>query len=114
MKSKVAKGNYYKRRSKLFLEQDGYTVYPMEFMRTIFFKDKKTGQLKTVYSKYDVAGSDLLAMDGKVMWFINVITNKTDVSSHIKRFRTHPYPDYAMCVLHLWHSGAHEPEVIDV
>lgn len=99
------KGNYYQRKTAEFFRKEGYAVYPMEVARSIFTPKG------VIYQKNDIAGCDLLAMNGEEILFIQCKTNPADVSSAIKEFHQHPYPPDATRLVILWKPRAKEPTI---
>ena len=108
--SKIAKGNYYQKKTKDWYEKEGYAVYPMEINRSIFIPKTKT----VIYQKHDIAGADLLALREDDIIFIQCKTNKGDISSGIKEFHKYPYPDHIRRIVVRWEPRAKEPEIYDV
>ena len=102
------KGNYYKRKTKVWFEADGYTVEYLEKLQHIYAKGK------VIYIKRDLLGADLLAVNDKEFILANVISNKGDLAKHIKRFKEYPNPSFIKRLIVYWEARAKEPEIIEV
>ena len=114
MPSATKTGNYYKTRTKKWLEKDGWTVANMETQFRIVTKDKKTGADKVIFVKRDTFGADLMAMNGSQMLFVQVKTNKGDMAAGLKELAKHPYPSFVELWVVRWEPRAREPEVAEV
>lgn len=106
--SKSSKGNYYKRKTADYLRKDGYTVEYLEKLQHIFSKGK------VIYVKKDLLGADLVAVNETEFILANVISNRGDISRHIKRFKEYPNPPFIKRLLILWEARVREPELIEV
>lgn len=107
----MAKGNYYKVKSKKFFENQGFKVEYLEKLQRIF--NPKTKQ--TFFVKRDLFSSDLLMRNNEVIIFANV-TDKHNVSSHIKRFQEEILPEcehIKQWVIY-WNLRAKEPTIVEV
>jgi Holliday junction resolvase-like predicted endonuclease len=105
------KGNYYKLRTKKWLEGKGYQVATIEKMYRVI--DKKTG--KTFFTKQDQFASDLLAMNDKEIIFIQVKSNaaRGSINEAIKEFELFKFPKSAQKWVVIWETGDHEPEIVE-
>lgn len=110
MSSSKAKGNYYQKKTKDWFEMEGYTVYIMENKRSIFLP--KTGRV--IYQTYDIAGCDLMAMNGKEILFIQVKLGDKNIAQGIKEFYNHPYPKDAKRIVVQWFPRVKEPTIHEV
>jgi hypothetical protein len=105
MTSAVARGSYYKRRSKAWLEARGYTVAHLERMFQV-----APGR----FVKRDQLGADLLAVDDRGVSFVQVkmggaTWRKRGLSSARKAFEPYPLPDGTQQVIHVWEPRARAP-----
>ena len=102
--SNRSKGNYYARKSKKWLEGQGWLVAKTEVA-------KYCGKF---IIRQDLWGSDYMAINGKEIMFIQVkfIENEKDYSSvyHAKaEFAKYPFPKCVKKVIHLWRLRIKEP-----
>ena len=104
MSSNVAKGKYYKAKTKKWLAAQGYHVEDMEKMQRIF-----GGNGKIFLVHKDICGADVLAMNGKEIIFVQVKTKKGDVNTAIKEFAKYPFPDSVLRWVVLWTPRVKEP-----
>jgi len=102
------KGNYYKVKTKKWFEADGYTVEYLEKLQHIYAKGK------VIYIKRDLLGADGLAVNDHEFILWNSITNKGDISKHLKRFKEYPCPTFIKRYLVYWEVRASGPELIEV
>jgi len=109
MPTKKQKGNYYQKRTKDWFIKEGYAVYIMENKRSIYLP--KTGTV--LYQTYDIAGSDLMAMNGEEIIFIQVKSNASDINKGMKELNAHPYPDFVKKIVVLWELRSREPNIYD-
>ena len=107
MPTNKAKGNYYQKKTKEWFEKEGYTVYPMEFARSIYTPKG------VIYMKRDIAGADLMAMNGEEIIFIQCKTSKGDINKGIKELNAHPYPKDTKKIVVRWELRAKEPTIYD-
>lgn len=113
--STVSSGNYYKIRTKKYLESKGYFVVLTEFVSC-----RPIGGGKMIWSKKDVCGADMIAMNGEEIIFINAkSTTKErghtfDVHKYQGRneFAKYPFPPSVKRQLYVW-VPRKEPIVID-
>jgi len=103
-----SKGNYYQLKTKKFYESEGYSVYNLEQSRTIFTPKG------LVYVKKDVAGADLMAMNGEEIIFIQCKTNLSDIGSGKKELMEHPYPSCVKLIVARWEPRAKSPDIYEV
>lgn len=113
--STTSKGNYYKRRTKEYLEKLGYTVQLTEFTTT-----RHIGGGKVIYVKKDVFGSDGIAMNGQdiIFWNAKATTpereqgiNKHKSSGKLE-FAKYPFPTSVKRHLYIWEPRK-QPIIID-
>lgn len=103
------KGNYYARRSKEWLEKQGWVVAKTE-------TSKNCGAFTI---RQDLWGSDYMAINGKEIMFIQVkfLADEKDTGSvsHAKaEFNKYPFPKCVKRVVHLWRLRKKEPIIIEV
>lgn len=103
------KGNYYKLKSKPWLQDKGYHVDYLE--RYVRFKDKK-GKLLMI--RYDIVGADGLAVSDSEFILWNSILGRANINRAIKKFLEFPNPPFVKRWILVWEKGAHDPEIIDV
>ena len=105
MPTKIAKGNYYRLKTKHFFEAEGYEVANAEVKKPIPIK----GRL--VWIATDIFASDLIAMNGREILFIQVKTNRSDVSKAVKDFAKHKFPESIRKVVCCWPKRASAPDI---
>ena len=106
--SKIQKGNYYRLKTKKWLEKDGYLVENLEKNQRIFTK----GQV--IFIKRDLWGGDLVAKNDKEIIWIQCKTNKVDISKGIKELSQTIWPPFVKRWVVIWPYKAREPEVVEV
>lgn len=102
-------GTYYKYRSKQFFLKNGFKAEYLERAHRFITPDGKV-----MFSKSDVFGADILAMDGKQMIFANSKVGRKNIAQGIKEFMKHPYPPGVIRWVLVWEKGASEPEIVDL
>jgi len=104
------KGNYYKRKTKKWLEEKGYQVEYAEIYQRIF----KAG--KVILIKRDLFGADVIAVSGEELVFANSILGRNNIASHIKGFLSYPFPNSPKLKrwIVVWQERVKEPEIIDI
>ncbi len=106
--TKKKSGNYYKHKTAAWYRNDGYTVEYLEKLQHIYAKGK------VIYIKRDLLGADGLSVNDTEFILWNCITNKGDLSKHIKRFKEYPNPSFIKRLIVYWEARAKEPEIIEV
>jgi hypothetical protein len=108
--STVSKGNYYRLKTKKFYEADGYEVVTSEIRKPMPIKGK------LIWISVDIFASDLIAMNGEDMLFIQVKANRGDVSKAVKEFEKHKFPPASIVrrMVVWWPERAKAPEVFEV
>jgi hypothetical protein len=101
--NKRQKGQRNKLKTKKWLEVQGYVVENSEVNKICFFNKK----LFAVHK--DLFGSDLLAMNGKEIIFVQCKTNKVDMLSGVKEFAKYPFPSFIQRWVVRWELRAKEP-----
>ena len=104
--SKISKGNYYRLKTKKWLEKDGWTVENLEKTQRIFTKDKGV-----LFIKSDLWGADLIAVNGIDIIFVQCKTHKSDISKGIKELSRVPWPASVKRWVVRWDAGAREPTI---
>ena len=103
------RGDYYKGRSKKWLQSQGYCVEYTERYQTII---TPKGMIRI---KRDLFGSDMLAFKENDLVFVqtkfNVKTASKNVAAARDEFAKYPFPPFARREIHVWMPGAHEPTV---
>lgn len=113
--STVSMGNYYKLRTKKWLEKNGYFVVLTEFTSC-----RPIGGGKMIWSKKDVCGADGIAMNGEEIIFWNAKCTTKErlqgVNKHKSEgkieFRKYPFPKSVKLHLYIW-LPRQDPIVID-
>ena len=92
--STIRKGAYYVNRTKQWLEDQGYMVERVEHSERIMVRDRKTGELKVIFRKRDLWGADICCRNEEHMIFVQVKSNRGQVSDGIKQLSVGPWPRY--------------------
>ena len=90
-------------KTKKWLEVQGYIVEVSEVNKICYFG----GRLVAVHK--DLFGSDLLAMNGNEIVFIQCKSNKDNISSAIKEFSKYPFPASVQKWVICWELRARTP-----
>jgi len=106
--SKISKGNYYRLKTKKWLEADGYLVETLEKLQRIFVK----GQV--FFAKKDIWGGDLVAKNNKEIIWIQCKTNKVDINKGLKELNATIWPSFVKRWVVIWPLRAREPEVVEI
>ena len=114
MVNKIQKGNYYRLKTKHWLESEGYLVEKIERRIPIPIIDKITGQKKVVFVARDLFGADLVAMNKKEIIFIQCKTHASDVLDGMNKLLEYPYPPLVKRWVARWIPGAKEPTITEV
>jgi hypothetical protein len=117
MPSTTQRGNYYKKKTQVWFEKQGYTVQITEFMC-----GRMVAPGKIIYVKRDVFGSDGIAMNGEEIIFWNAKHCSTDDKNNIdtqirqgkKEFASYPFPTTVKRQLVMWQPRKKEPQIIHV
>lgn len=115
-KSSTSRGNYYKRKTKAFLEADGYTCVPAERSQRIVIPAKEKGQdVRVLFRKTDLLASDIIAMNGEEILFVQSKLGRKNIAEGIKEFHKFPFPrsEQIRCLLFIWEPRVREPEIIN-
>lgn len=108
------KGNYYKRKTKKWLEEKGFEVEYIERYQRFF--NKKNNSVG--YIKQDLFGSDMLAIKEDQIIFVqskyNEKSKSKNVASAIKEFKKHKFPEFTDQWIVVWTLRVREPDIIDV
>jgi len=99
-------GNYYKVKTKKFLEADGYLVEYLEKLQRIVTKEGKV-----LFLKRDLLASDGMAVSDKEFILWNS-TDRTHVADHVKRYEALTLPSFIQCWVVVWEPRSKEPEII--
>lgn len=107
------KGNYYKLRTKKWLEAKGYEVAFLE--RMMWIPDKREPG-KLIPIKRDQMGADLLAMSKEHVVFVQVKLNRNNIGAARIEFAKHTFPESKEIEkwIVVWEPRDREPEVIEV
>jgi hypothetical protein len=111
MTSAVAKGQYWKARTKKFLEAEGYQV---AFLERVLWLQTPTGRIPV---KRDQFASDLLAVNADDVIFVQVkggVSRRSQIAAARKAFGGFVFPPGTRQWIVLWAPRARQPEVIVV
>ncbi len=111
--SNVSRGNYYKRKTRLWFEAQGFFVAMTEFTAPMFIRGK------VIYVKKDVLGADGIAMKKEsnqfIFWNSKGVTTKNSGSSHKshgrKTFSEFPFPSCVERWVIIWYPRNPIPEI---
>lgn len=111
-KSHVAKGSYFKARSRRFLESAGYQIAEMELLRGV-----RTPR-GMVFVKKDQWGADVAGKNAEHIVFVQVksvgLGRSISLSAAKRAFvAAGPWPPCTRRVIHVWRHRVHAPEVIE-
>ena len=110
MASNSSRGAYGKARSKKYLQQQGFQVADMEFVRTVW---TPRGPICT---KKDQFGSDLQYLTKSIVVFVQVKYGTKPLSTLVKEaaraFANYEFPEHSRQELHVWRPRARKPEVV--
>jgi len=104
MASTTSRGNYYKRKTKVYYENLGYTVQITEFTCGMKLPDRM------FYRKIDIFGSDGIAMNGKEIIFWNSKATTEDRLQGVNKekyvgrveFEQYPFPPCVKLHVVIW------------
>jgi len=108
------KGQYYKYKTKQWLEKQGYCADYLEKLQRVFAK----GHL--LYVKRDLFGADILAFKNNPdeLIFIQVKSGEKETGINIKKalneFLKYPFPSFVKLWIVIWRPRQSEPEIIDI
>jgi hypothetical protein len=106
--SAVARGSYYKQRSKRWLEAQGYAVAFLE--RVLWVQ----GQRGLVPVKKDQLGSDLIAVNAHKTLFVQVkggVSARSQLAAARTAFAQYPLSPHDEQWIAIWLPRAREPEI---
>lgn len=103
------KGNYYKLKSKPWLQERGYHVDYLERYVRIRNKDGKL-----ILIRHDIVGADGLATSDTEFILWNSILGRDHINRAIEKFLKYPCPPFVKRWVLVWEKGDREPEIIDV
>lgn len=111
MTSSAQRGAYYKARTKRWLESEGYQVADLEKVHWIF----RNGQ-REIPVKRDQFGSDLLAVSGRRLVFIQVKSGKItgNFPEARRAFDSFRFPPFAGRLVIAWAHGASTPRIVNM
>lgn len=112
--STTSKGNYYKLKTKKYLESLGYETQLVEFMTT-----RPIGVGKFIYIKKDVFSSDGISMNGKEIIFWNskhcTTGDKNNIETQFreafKKYARHNFPSNVKVAVYMWYPRVKNPEI---
>lgn len=88
MPTTTQKGNYHRRRTRNWLELEGFEVETCEVAYRVW--DKRTGAV--IYRKRDLWGADLIASKENELHAIQVKANKGDIAKGYRELAKAPWP----------------------
>lgn len=109
MPSNAAKGQYYKAKTKRWLEAHGFAV---AFMERMMFIHTAHGRVPV---KRDQFGSDLLAMSRQAIVFVQVKGGKygsKQINAGLKAFDAFEFPPMSQQCVIAWKPRARQPEIV--
>ena len=93
--STIRKGNYYRNRTRQWLEQEGWTVAVAETNYGVYTGDR------VVYVKRDLWGGDLIAKNEEEIVWVQVKANDGDVAAGAKQLlAAGPWPGVSLWVVY--------------
>jgi hypothetical protein len=104
------KGNYYKLRTKKWLEAKGYSVAFLE--RMLWIPPKVKGD-RMIPVKRDQFGADLLAVNHDEIIFVQVKLNRKNIAAGRHEFARYTFPPSTQRWIVIWEPKAHEPDIED-
>jgi len=110
-RSNSAKGNYYKLRTKKWLEAKGYAVAFME--RVMWIPPKEPGG-RMIPVKKDQFGADLLAVTATEIVFVQVKLNRNNIAAGRHEFAKFTFPTTTQQWIVIWEPRQREPEIIEM
>jgi hypothetical protein len=111
MPTAVAKGQYWKSRTKKWLEREGYQV---AFLERVLWIQGAHGRVPV---KRDQFGADLLAVNGAEIVFVQVkggIARRDHIADARREFAKYAFPAGTKQWIVLWAPRARRPDVIVV
>lgn len=101
------KGNYWKVKTKKYLEADGFLVEYLEKLQRIVTKDGKV-----IFIKRDLLESDGLACNSErfILWNS---TTKEHIAEHLKRYAKLELPAFIERWVVVWALRQREPEIVE-
>jgi len=104
------RGNYYRLKTKKWLQAKGYHVETVEHVQRIY--DGKNN--KVIFVKRDVLAADLIAVSADAFILVNSKLGRKNIASGIKDFHKYPCPPFVDRWLVVWEPRVREPEVVVV
>lgn len=113
--NRVRKGNYYRLRTKKFLEKEGYLVENLEKSQRLFIKGKNPPyDDKVIFIKKDIFGGDLIAMKKDELIFVQCKSNSVDINKGVNEFKKFPFPDFVKKWVVYWQPRSKEPNITEI
>lgn len=104
----MTKGDYYKAKTKKWLENRGFGVAFLERMMWVSAR----GRLMPI--KRDQFASDLLAVNREQVIFIQVKLGRKNIAAARANFARYAFPDFTDKWIVVWEKGAGKPEILEV
>lgn len=114
MPSRQKKGNYYRLRTKKWLQAHGWTVENAEKRQRVVTKDRLSGEDRVLFIAKDLWGADLVAINGEEILFVQVKSNPGDIAKGMRELVRHPYPPSVRLWVVYWVPRSREPEIHEV
>ena len=109
----MAKDYYYLRKTIDYFKEKGYEVEKLEKTYRVYDEEKDS----VIFVKRDIFSSDLLAMNENEVIFIQLKTNKSDISKGIKAYKRMKRPvgrwNIKFWVVS-WEKRKKDPIIVDV
>ncbi|MCX7641220.1 MAG: hypothetical protein N2Z20_01120 [Elusimicrobiales bacterium] len=106
------KGNYYKKKTKEFLEKQGFVCEYLEKLQRIYDKGK------IIFVKRDIFASDILAVNKEKIIFVQVKSGSKNTGINYKKaideFLKYPFPEFVDRWIIIWKERQKEPQIIDI
>ena len=108
------KGRYYLYKTRDYLKDLGYQVEIVEKAQRIVTRDDH-GKPHVLFCKKDLWGGDLVARSKDELLWVQVKSNKTDISRRLKQLsEDDDWPPFVSRWVVIWEPRAKEPEIIEV
>ena len=105
--NKIARGNYYRKKTADWFKKEGYDVEIIEKNQRIWTPKG------VIFIKRDLWGADLCAKNEEEIIFIQCKTNRVDINKGIAELNETRWPQTVKKVVVIWELRAREPEIID-
>src|SRR3990167_6560638 len=110
MPSNAQRGAYWKKRSRRFLEAEGYIVVDLEIVRTVWINGRM------IPTKKDQLGADLMGVSAHGYIWVQVkgyTLTRPSLAAAKRKFLAYPTPPNTTRCIMLWQLRGRTPEIID-